>query len=115
MKVSFPKNKLKNIALFFSLSAFLALAVVQVFFTEDKDVSSVGVSELEKELALLLNEIEGVGMVNVMICQADDGVVESVVVVCEGADNIKVNMNVREAVATALGTDEKSVKIYQKK
>jgi len=115
MRFSFPKNKLKNIALFFALAAFLCLAVVQVFFTEDKNEPTVGVSDLEKELAVLLNEIEGVGKADVMICQAEDGDVESVVVVCEGADDLLVLMNVREAVSAAVGTDEKAVKIYQKK
>lgn len=28
------------------------------------------------------------------------------------ANDLRVNMNIREAVAAALGTDEKSVKIY---
>ena len=68
-------------------------------------------SESEQKLCALLEEIEGVGKVNVMICEGEDGV-ESVVVVCEGANDLLVNMNIREAVAAALGTDEKSVRIY---
>ena len=70
-----------------------------------------GGSESEQRLCSLLKEIDGVGEVNVMICEGEDGV-ESVVVVCEGANDLRVNMNIREAVAAALGTDEKSVKIY---
>ncbi len=54
------------------------------------------------------------GIVRVMICEDEDGV-ESVVVVCEGANDLRVNMDIREAVSAALGTDEKSVKIYQMK
>ena len=65
-------------------------------------------------MALLLNEINGVGEVDVMIHETEEGV-QSVVVVCEGAENLLVNMHIREAVAAALGTDEKSVKIYLKK
>lgn len=70
-----------------------------------------GASESEQKLCALLKEIDGVGDVNVMICESEDGV-QSVVVVCEGANDLRVNMNIREAVAAALGTDEKSVKIY---
>ena len=44
-----------------------------------------------------------------------DGNVENVVVVCEGAKNLRVVMNIREAVASALGAEQKSVKIYLKK
>ena len=44
-----------------------------------------------------------------------DEEIESVVVVCEGANNLRVVMNIREMVSTALGTEQKSVKIYLKK
>ena len=49
-----------------------------------------------------------------MICETEEGVLGAVVV-CEGAKNIRVNMDIREAVATALGTKESAVKIYLKK
>ena len=48
------------------------------------------------------------------IYETEDGV-QSVVVVCDGANDLRVVLNVREAVASALGTQEKNVKIYQKK
>ncbi len=115
MKISLPKNKIKNIALFFAIAALLVVAVWQVFLTPKADVvTSAGVSDLESELSLLLNEMEGVGEASVMIYETEEGV-QSVVVVCEGANDLQVNMNVREAVAAALGTNEKSVKIYLKK
>lgn len=115
MRFSLPKTKLKNVALLFAVATVLAVAVWQVFFTdEETTVSSVGASELERELALLLNEIDGVGEATVMIYETEEGV-QSVVVVCDGANNLQVNMDVREAVAAALGATEKSVKIYQKK
>ena len=101
--------------MFFAIGALLAVAVWQVFFTNsEKAVEDVGASELEKELALLLNEIDGVGEANVMIYETEEGV-QSVVVVCDGAKDLQVNMDIREAVAAALGTNEKSVKIYLKK
>ena len=96
------------------LSALLLIfAVWKIFYTDDKqEVSTMAnASESEQKLCALLEEIEGVGKVNVMICEGEDGV-ESVVVVCEGANDLLVNMNIREAVAAALGTDEKSVRIY---
>ena len=46
--------------------------------------------------------------------ETDEGV-QSVVVVCEGANNLQVVIDVREAVASAVGTQEKNVKIYLKK
>ena len=115
MRFSRPKTKLKNLALFFAVATLLVVAIWQVFFTEEEtNVGVVGTSDLERELALLLNEIDGVGDASVMIYQTDEGV-QSVVVVCDGANNLQVNMDIREAVAAALGATEKSVKIYQKK
>ena len=62
----------------------------------------------------LLEEMNGVGKAEVMVCETEDGVL-GVVIVCEGANDLQVNMHVREAVATALGTAQNNVKIYLKK
>jgi len=106
-------GRIRDILLLSALALLLVFAVWKIFYTGDtKNVSGMpGGSESEKRLCSLLKEIDGVGEVNVMICESEDGV-ESVVVVCEGANDLRVNMNIREAVAAALGTDEKSVKIY---
>ena len=61
-----------------------------------------------------LQEIDGVGEASVIVYEKE-GDVENVVVVCEGANDLRVVMNVREAVASALGTEQNSVKIYLKK
>ena len=114
MKWNIPKTKIKNLALFFSIGALLAIMIFNVFYKEDTPVSNVGNTELETELCLLLGEINGVGEVNVMIYEGENGV-EGVVVVCDGANNLQVNMDIREAVAAALGADEKAIKIYLKK
>ena len=114
MKWNIPKTKIKNLALFFAFGALLAVMIFQVFSKEDTTVSNIGNSELEAELCLLLEEIDGVGEVNVMIYEGENGV-EGVVVVCDGANNLQVNMNIREAVAAALGANEKDIKIYLKK
>ena len=114
MKWSIPKAKIKNLALFFSFGALLAIAIFQVFSKDKLTTESSVNSAIEAELCAFLNEIQGVGEVTVMIHESEFGV-EGVVVVCEGANDLMVNMNIREAVAAALGTDEKSVKIYLKK
>lgn len=115
MKLSIPKAKIKNLALLFSIGALLAVAIFQVFSKDDTQQQTFNdKNQTETELCMLLNEIQGVGEVNVMIYEGETGV-ESVVVVCEGANDLLVNMHVREAVAAALGADEKSVKIYLKK
>ena len=108
-------GKIKEILLIAALALTLVFAVWKVFYDGDtKNVISVSGSETEQKISLLLKEIDGVGEANVMICETEEGV-KSVVVVCEGARDLQVVMNVREAVAAALGTEEKAVKVYQKK
>lgn len=106
-------GRIRDILLLSALALLLIFAVWKIFYTDKSESVAAfsGGSESEQRLCTLLKEIDGVGNVNVMICENEDGV-ESVVVVCEGANNLRVNMNIREAVAAALGTDEKSVKIY---
>ena len=49
-----------------------------------------------------------------MVCETEEGV-KSGVVVCDGANDFGVVMDIREAVAAALGTEEKAIKVYLKK
>lgn len=108
-------SRLKDILVLCGLGLVLMVAVWKVFYTKESSAySASGLSENEQKVSRILQEIDGVGEANVMICESEDGV-ESVVVVCEGANNLQVVINVREAVAAALGTEEKAVKIYLKK
>lgn len=96
--------------------AFLCVAYWLIHKNDEKSVQTSQYTQTESELKIkrLLQEIEGVGEAEVAVCETEDGV-KSVVVVCEGANDLRVIMTVREAVASALGTQEKSVKIYLKK
>ena len=98
------------------IAAILFLAAFVVFGKEE-NTQGIGVaqmSEKEQKVCQILQEIEGVGEASVIVCEDEDEV-KSVVVVCEGANDFRVVMDVREAVATALNTQQKSVKIYLKK
>ena len=109
-------GKTKDVLLLGILALVLLFAVWKIFYTKDaKDVFSVSnLSDNEIKVMRLLREIDGVGEASVVVSETSEGV-QSVVVVCEGARNIGVVMNIREAVATALNTPQKSVKIYLKK
>ena len=101
--------------LFCGLALILLVVVWQVFGVKDKAaVKEITYSEKEIKVARMLTEMEGVGDVEVMIYEGEEGV-ESVVVLCDGATDLRVIISVREAVATALGTEEKRIKVYLKK
>ena len=108
-------GRIKNLLIFSLLAFVLIFAAWQIFRTEDaRETMEVNATETEIKVMRLLQEIEGVGEADVIVYEEENSI-KSVVVVCEGANNLRVVMNVREAVATALGTEEKTVKIYLKK
>lgn len=112
----FKSGKIKDLLIIAGLALLLVFSVWKIFYQpEDVATSSMqSGTDTERMLASLLSEIDGVGEVRVMVYEDEDGV-KSVVVVCDGAKNILVNANIREAAAAAIGTDEKNVKIYLKK
>lgn len=107
-------GKKREVFVLLLLACLLAFAVWKIFYGGEVETAAVSGSEEERALATLLSEIDGAGEVSVMICQDENGV-NGVVIVCEGAQDIRVHTSVKEAAATALGTDEKNVKIYLKK
>ena len=109
-------GKIKDILLLGGLALALVFASWKIFYTNDGDTTffSNAMSENEEKISRLLSEMDGVGEAQVMIYEENDEV-QSVVVVCEGAGNFQVVIRIREAVAAALGTEEKAVKVYLKK
>ena len=99
------------------LVVVILLVLLLVLFLGGKDNSggtvAVQGTETEQKLASILREIDGVGEVQVMIGETEEGQ-KSVVIVCDGARSLQVIMDVREAAAAAVGTDENQIKIYVK-
>jgi hypothetical protein len=104
----------KDLLLIFGL-AIVIFAMAQLVFRGNKNTElTFHENEIEQRVSNLLEEIEGVGSAEVMICETEEGV-KSVVVVCDGAKDLQVLLNVREAVGSALGIQQNAVKIYLKK
>lgn len=110
------KGKTKDILILAVVGFVLLVAVWQVFqpTKTDASVGSLSFAGEEQKLGYILSQMEGVGAAEVIICELDDGE-KSAVVLCEGANDFQVIMNVREVVATAIGADARNVKIYLKK
>lgn len=70
-----------------------------------------GKSETEAKLTSILQRMDGVGEVDVMITESENGI-EGVVVVCAGANNIMTKNDILNAVSTALKIDKKIIAIY---
>ncbi len=107
--------KLKDAALLVILGIVVVAVAWIVFHTEDpENAIPTYATETETKVLRLLQEIDGVGEASVIVYEKEKNI-ENVVVVCEGANDLLVKMNVREAVSAALGVEQKSVKIYLKK
>ena len=94
------------------LALLLCIAVWGVFLKEEPIDTSV-MSLEEERLVAILEKIDGVGDAEVMIGISDTGQ-RSVVVVCDGGNNLSVIMDIREAASAALGIEQKFVKVYLK-
>ena len=109
-------SRVKDVLLVSILAFVLTFAVWKV--CNEPSNSSVetigGMSTSEKRISQILSNIHGVGNAEVIISEDEDGV-KGAVVVCEGANNLRVVMDVREAVAIALNIQEANIKIYLKK
>ena len=113
VKTRWKKLRLKEVVLLSILSILLLIGAWLVF-SEKTSTTYTASTDTEKRLVAILEKIEGVGEVEVMLSDTEDGE-RGAVIVCEGANDIRVLISVREAVATALGVQQKNVKIYLKK
>ena len=106
----------KDLLIVAVLGLVLFYTAWKIFQEDDasKAAAQLQLSQSEIKVMRILQEIDGVGEASVVVCEKE-GEIKSVVVICEGANNLRVIMNVREAVATALGADQKAIKIYLKK
>ena len=106
-------ERVRDILLVLGIGAFIFF-LAQKVFKEEETANPINGSETELRVSRLLEEMQGVGETEVMIYETEEGV-ESVVVVCDGAKDLQVLLNIREAVSSALGTNQSAVKIYLKK
>lgn len=109
-------GRTKDVLLIAVLAFVILFAAWRLFYLDDTaQDSNVDVySDTEKRISEMLCQMDGVGDANVIVCETEEGV-QSVVVICDGAKDLQVIMHIREAVAAAVGTQEKDIKIYLKK
>ncbi len=79
---------------------------------EKQTAATTSYTEQEERLAGILTGIDGAGEVEVMITTKDK--TSSVVVLSTGAGDPIVGIKLRQAVRTAMQTDDKNIKIIKK-
>ncbi len=113
---SFFTQKGKDLLLIGVLAILLFFVAWKIFQGDDAEnnTSDLQLTESEYQVMRILREIDGVGEASVVVRETEEEV-QSVVVICEGANDLRVVMNIREAVSAALNTQQKVIKIYLKK
>ena len=84
-----PDGKLRDFMLIACLAFVLGIAAWKVFCTEEKSISVSETTAMEQKISGILEQIDGVGKTDVMICETEEGV-QGVVVVCDGAKDFQV-------------------------
>ena len=101
---------------FFILVAVLAVFLIFYGMREEKSESQLTGSDTEKRVEELCSSVAGVGECRVMLTfenGADDGRVYSVVVVCEGADEVRVRREIKALVTTLFGIGSNRVSVVK--
>lgn len=115
--LTFLKGLLRGRRLvFFILVASLAVFLIFYGMRDEKSASQITSGETEQRIAELCSSVDGVGECRVMVTfenGADDGRVYSVVVVCEGADEVRVRREVKELVTTLFGIGSNRVSVIK--
>lgn len=104
-------KKRKDIAI---LLVVLALGLILLLLgSSSGKVDDVSEETLESKMVELCSSVDGVGKCKVMVyCGAEGGErVESVVVVCEGADSVEVRKNITDILSAFFGIGSNRVKI----
>lgn len=89
------------------------LCVLVVLWMGDANTASVKESDDEQRMRRLLSRIEGAGGVNVMIAENDMGEKTGVVVAAEGAGNVRVMLEIQQAVQTLTGLELSRIEIVK--
>ncbi len=108
------------------LIAFLSILALLIFFSSFKNnslfnLSNSGANNLvysneETKLKELLSSIEGVGKTVVSVnIDNDNNKILGVVVVCEGAGELKVKLAITEAITTCLDVSSENIRILKMK
>ena len=98
------------------LLVFLLIGILLMVIaipTGENQIRDEGNTELEKRLESILEEMEGVGNVNVMITLQEDDAVEGVAIVAEGGDNAVTVRNITEVVQALFHVDSHKIKVIK--
>lgn len=97
----------------------LALGLILIFIGSYDKGGDAAVPDIEERLSAACAAVSGVGECEVMIyfTEGDEksGSVESVIVICEGADSVDVRLRLTEMISSFFGIGTNRVRIEKKR
>ena len=72
-------------------------------------------ADMETRLEQALSCVEGAGKIQVMITEDTEGLPQGVLIVCEGADDLRVCLSLEQAVRTLLNVERSRIEIIRMK
>ena len=115
---SLPK---KNTWMILLLVGILLVVIAIPTKTETKgntmsvyDKSEQEATDVEKRLGNLLGQMQGVGEVHTMITYREDGQVEGIVIIADGAKDAVIVQNITEVVRALFDVDSHKIKVIEK-
>lgn len=95
----------------------LALGLILIFLgSGDEKSPELGI---EERLAVACSGVEGVGECSVLVYYSseagkNDGAVESVIVICDGADDVRVRLRLTEMLSSFFGIGSNRIRIEKR-
>ena len=106
----------KSVAL---IAIALALGLILIFIGSRDDDAARNIDEsLEQRLSAACSAVDGVGECTVLVYYSPDGKeneIESVIVICEGADSVDVRLRLTEMLSSFYGIGTNRIRIEKRK
>lgn len=94
--------------------ALALICVLAIVMLNGNPADSDGMTDYERRMCAVLSDIDGVGRVRVMIAEDADGNCTGVLVVSEGARDMKTYLTIQRAVRALTGIDAEHIEIVNR-
>lgn len=93
--------------------AFALICVLAIIMLNGTPADSGGMTDAERRMCAVLSDIDGAGRVRVMIAEDANGKCTGVLVVADGARDLKTYLTIQRAVRALTGIDAERIEIVK--
>ena len=97
-----------------AIIALAAICVLTIVMLNGSQTDSDAMTDYERRMCAVLSDIDGAGRVRVMIAEDADGKCTGVLVVSDGARDMKTYLTIQRAVRALTGIDAEHIEIVNR-